>query len=117
MNALQIERASAAVNRLTGEPEGANTPEIVRQVIDEAKSGGEVRLLTAYAWHLQGSAPCPRDARVLLSRFVAYAEAEADAWDLGGEEFSGRHGFPPNELSKFRGALIAAAVEVLAQPS
>ncbi len=114
MNLASLRRAETFLDRLTVGNELTHTPEFIRTTRDaELLSPDDRDLLTAYAWHVQEQAPCPRDSRVLLERFTAYAEAEGDAWDLNGADFEARHGFPPKDLARFRDGLILAAAETL----
>jgi hypothetical protein len=114
MNPADLRRAENLLDRLTIGNEQKHTPELIRQVRDdELIPDSDRNLLTAYAWHLQSQSMCPRDSKVLLLRFSAYAEAERDAWDLSGEDFTERHGFPPQELPRFRDVLVLAAAETV----
>lgn len=108
-----VKIAAGIVEGLKAAPVG-HTPELVREMRDAELLPDHHRdLLTAYAWHLQLAGRYPRDSRALLSRFVAYAEAEQDAWDLGEDDFVRRHGFAPRELARVRLVLIGAAAETL----
>lgn len=112
MKTADYRRAENLLSRLLSDPGVEHTPELVRQVRDdELLTVADRDLLTAYAWQRQMARPYPRDSKKLLSRFVAYAEAEQDAWDLDGDAFTAKHGFPPQGLAEIRTVLIGAAVE------
>ena len=112
MTTSSIPAASALVDSLLGRT-APHTPELVRSVRDcELLHDPERHRLTAYAWVLQSNMPT-RDPKTLLSRFIAYAEAESDAWDMDGQAFEAKHGFPPKQLAEIRELLLLAATETV----
>lgn len=114
MNSLQMLRAERLVDRLTVGQEEKHTAAWVRTVRDdEALSESERDLLTAYAWALESAEPPPRSSRPVLSLLTALAEAEQDAYEMGGERFAQRHGFAPVALVDFRLRAVVAGRALL----
>lgn len=114
MSPQLIPAAERLVESLISTSQTPHTPELVRAVRDcELLPDHDRAMLTAYAWYLQATQPYPRDPKTLICRFIAYAEAERDAWELDGHDYAAKHGFSPKELGEVREILLGVAAETV----